>query len=38
MQVVRGEWMDRDETYRQRRRSGVAPNTPARIVEGKDEE
>jgi 4-hydroxy-3-polyprenylbenzoate decarboxylase len=37
MQAVRGEWSSRDESYRQRRRSGVAPNTPARIVEEKDE-
>jgi 4-hydroxy-3-polyprenylbenzoate decarboxylase len=38
MQAVRGEWMERDESYRQRRRAGVAPNTPARIVEGEDED
>ncbi len=27
-------WMDRSESYRQRRRRGVAPNTPSRIIEG----
>ena len=37
-QATRGEWMTRDESYRQRRRSGVAPNTSARVVEGKDED
>jgi 4-hydroxy-3-polyprenylbenzoate decarboxylase len=36
-QAVRGEWMMRDPTYRQRRRSGILPNTPARAVEEKDE-
>jgi 4-hydroxy-3-polyprenylbenzoate decarboxylase len=36
MQAVRGEWIKRDESYRQRRRSGVAPNTPARLVEDED--
>lgn len=33
MQAVRGDWMERDESYRQRKRAGVPPNTPARIVE-----
>jgi 4-hydroxy-3-polyprenylbenzoate decarboxylase len=37
MQAARGEWAARDESYRQRRRAGVVPNTPARVVEGKDE-
>lgn len=34
--AARGEWQLRDESYRQRRRRGVNPNTPARIVEKKD--
>lgn len=38
MQAVRGEWMERDESYRQRRRAGVAPNTPARIIEADDDD
>ena len=37
MQAARGEWMERDESYRQRRRAGVAPNTPARIIEADDD-
>jgi len=37
MQAVRGAWMERDETYRQRRRSGVTPNTPVRSVDGESE-
>jgi len=37
MQAVRGAWMERDETYRQRRRTGVTPNTPVRSVDGEDE-
>ena len=36
MQAVRGDWMERDESYRQRRRTGIAPNTPARMVENED--
>lgn len=32
MQATRGEWMERDESYRQRRRAGVEPNTPVRAV------
>jgi UbiD family decarboxylase len=28
--ATRGEWAERSESYRQRRRSGVAPNTPVR--------
>lgn len=35
-QAARGEWMDRDESYRARRKRGIIPNTPARIVEDKD--
>jgi 4-hydroxy-3-polyprenylbenzoate decarboxylase len=30
LQAARGEWMDRSESYRQRRRRGVAPNTSTR--------
>ena len=33
-QATHGDWMVRSESYRQRRRSNVAPNTPARVVEG----
>jgi hypothetical protein len=36
MAATRGDWLTRDESYRQRRKSGVVPNTPARIVEDKD--
>jgi 4-hydroxy-3-polyprenylbenzoate decarboxylase len=36
-QAARGDWIERDESYRQRRRAGIAPNTPAHIVEGEDE-
>ena len=35
--AAQGRWMERDESYRQRRRSGVEPNTPARAVEKRDE-
>ncbi len=35
LQATRGEWMQRSESYRQRRRRGVMPNTSAR---GKVEE
>jgi 4-hydroxy-3-polyprenylbenzoate decarboxylase len=35
--AARGEWMERSESYRQRRRRGVAPNTPSRAVEGRDD-
>jgi 4-hydroxy-3-polyprenylbenzoate decarboxylase len=34
--AARGEWMDRSESYRQRRRRGVIPNTPVRAVENED--
>ena len=30
---TRGEWANRSESYRQRRRKGIMPNTPARAVE-----
>jgi 4-hydroxy-3-polyprenylbenzoate decarboxylase len=36
--ATRGEWMNRSESYRQRRRRGIAPNTPSRTVEGNDDE
>jgi 4-hydroxy-3-polyprenylbenzoate decarboxylase len=36
--ATRGEWMNRSESYRQRRRRGITPNTPSRAVEGKDDE
>jgi UbiD family decarboxylase len=32
LQATRGEWMDRSESYRQRRRAGVAPNTSSRTT------
>jgi UbiD family decarboxylase len=31
--AAHGHAMDRGETYRQRRRKGIAPNTPTRIIE-----
>jgi UbiD family decarboxylase len=36
-EAAQGNWMDRSEIYKQRRRKGVPPNTPARAVE-KDED
>ncbi len=36
MQATRSEWMERSERYRQRRRSGVEPNSPVRDIEGKE--
>ena len=36
--AARGEWMDRSESYRQRRRRGVIPNTPVRAVENEDQQ
>ena len=38
MENARALWerLGRDESYRRRRKSGVVPNTPARIVEDKD--
>ena len=35
--ATEGKWMERSESYRQRRRTGVQPNTPARTVEGRDD-
>jgi 4-hydroxy-3-polyprenylbenzoate decarboxylase len=32
MQATRGDWPDRNEQYRQRRRANVAPNTPVQSV------
>jgi UbiD family decarboxylase len=32
MQATRGDWPQRDELYRQRRRTNVAPNTPVQSV------
>jgi UbiD family decarboxylase len=37
-EATRGEWMNRSESYRQRRRRGIAPNTPSRAVEGTDDD
>jgi 4-hydroxy-3-polyprenylbenzoate decarboxylase len=37
-EAVRGDWMNRSESYRQRRRRGIAPNTPTRAIEGKDDD
>jgi 4-hydroxy-3-polyprenylbenzoate decarboxylase len=36
--AARGEWLLRDESYRQRRKRGVNPNTPVRTVEDKDDD
>jgi len=36
-EAARGDWMHRSESYRQRRRRGIAPNTPTRSVEENDE-
>ena len=36
--AARGDWMNRSESYRQRRRRGIAPNTPSRAVEGTDDD
>jgi UbiD family decarboxylase len=33
MQATRGEWMERSQSYRQRRRNTVQPNTPVRAAE-----
>jgi UbiD family decarboxylase len=38
LQATRGEWMARSESYRQRRRGDVAPNTPTRAVEEREED
>jgi len=35
--AARGHWMDRSESYRQRRRRDVAPNTPTRVVGSTDD-
>jgi 4-hydroxy-3-polyprenylbenzoate decarboxylase len=32
--AAQSNWMDRSESYRQRRRRGVAPNTSSRVIEG----
>ena len=32
-EAARGHGMDRGDSYRQRRRKGIAPNTPTRIIE-----
>jgi len=36
MAATRGDWMRRNDSYHQRRRTGVTPNTPARAVEKDD--
>ena len=38
MAATRGEWPERGASYRQRRRAGVAPNTPSRAVEGRGDD
>lgn len=38
LQATRGEWMDCSESYHQRRRRDVEPNTSSRTVEGKADE
>jgi UbiD family decarboxylase len=37
LDATRGEWMNRSESYRQRRKRGVMPNTPARAAEKTEE-
>jgi hypothetical protein len=37
LDATRGKWMDRSESYRQRRRRGVFPNTPTRAAERADD-
>jgi len=37
-QAARGDWMERSESYRQRRRSGITPNTPTRSIEGTEDD
>jgi len=37
-EAARGDWMNRSDSYRQRRRRGIAPNTPTRAVEDKDDD
>ncbi len=32
--AAQSHWIDRSESYRQRRRRGVAPNTSSRVIEG----
>jgi UbiD family decarboxylase len=32
--AAQSRWMERSESYRQRRRRDIAPNTPSRIIEG----
>jgi len=32
-EAAQSRWMDASESYRQRRRRGIAPNTPSRIIE-----
>jgi 4-hydroxy-3-polyprenylbenzoate decarboxylase len=33
LDATRAKWMDRSESYRQRRRRGIIPNTPSRAAE-----
>jgi len=37
-EATKGNWMARSESYRQRRRKGVAPNTPVRTVEEQNDD
>jgi hypothetical protein len=37
-EAARGDWTNRSESCRQRRRRGIAPNTPTRSVEERDDE
>ena len=37
-QAADGDWAERSESYRQRRRRGVTPNTPARTVEARNDD
>jgi hypothetical protein len=36
--AARGDWLSRDESYHQRRKRGINPDTPARIVEDKNDD
>ena len=38
MAATRGDWMARSESYRQRRRRNVVPNTPTRAVEARGDD
>ena len=37
MATTRGDWPERSEGLRQRRRTGVEPNTPVRDTDGQED-